>query len=69
MRVKLYECDQPDMEGAVNAALNATECDLAECFPGDPEAAAQTEAELNDRGWCYVGGGAAQLYLVTVVKS
>jgi hypothetical protein len=53
MRVKIY-----DVTGAGEKTFRA-ECDLAECFPGDEEAASAARLEIEKTGQCWYGGGAA----------
>lgn len=44
------------------------ECDLTECFPDDPEMVADTADRLRERGSCWIGGGAAPLSLLMLVR-
>jgi hypothetical protein len=53
MRVKIY-----DVTGPAEKEFRA-ECDIAECFPDEPEAASAAMLEIEKTGQAWIGGGAA----------
>lgn len=63
MRVRVHDVDQATMM----VATASTEADLTECFD-DPDERADVQAELERDGWTYVGGGAAPLTMLTVIR-
>lgn len=66
MRIWMQACNDQRRDGV---DPDATECDLSECFPDDPEELARVQAEIEANGLAYVGGGAAQLFLLTAVDA
>jgi hypothetical protein len=65
MRVWLQEVDDTQRDGVNPEAI---QCDHTECFPDDPEEAARIGEILDVDDQAFVGGGAAQLYLLTRVR-
>jgi hypothetical protein len=59
MRIKLYHVDQD-----IHQESFACECDHLECFPDDPDSAAQALADLVAHGEHVSGGGAAPLFIL-----
>jgi len=57
MRVTLYSQSYGSKEWTYE-----TFCLVEQCFPDDPESAAQAEADLQAHGVAYVGGGAQPLF-------
>lgn len=62
MRIWIQEVDDAQRDGL---RAEAIQCDHTECFPEDPEEAARVAAELEANGLAYIGGGAAQLFVLT----
>lgn len=58
MKVKYY-----DVTGPAQKEYRG-QCELTECFPDDPEAFAEAEAEIKRCGQAWVGGGAAPLIIL-----
>lgn len=44
------------------------ECDVAECFPDDPESAARARRDLRSTGQHVTGGGASPLFKMFACK-
>jgi hypothetical protein len=62
MRVKIF-----DVTGPAQKTFRA-ECDLAECFPDDPDAVAAAREELQHCAQAWFGGGAAPITILERVS-
>lgn len=61
MQVKIFDTTTAD--GEVRLVLRS-QCDIAECFPDEPEALAAARGEIEAFGATMVGGGAAPLVML-----
>ncbi len=64
MRVSTYEVAEDGTE-----RLTAENVNLYDCFPDDEDLEWFVAQDLRLRGRSYVGGGAAPLFLLTLVRS